>query len=144
MEKRSTMMRRLRCAGLVALLFLICAGPAFSLEEGEGYDENTEVTITGTVKDVVKEGRGPVIVRVSFRKRIYNVLTAPPWYLIQADMVFSPGSEVEVTGSKLLRDGMIYLAARRVKDKKSGKEILLRDDSLRPLWRGRRRGRNGS
>jgi hypothetical protein len=142
MKKRSNLMRPMRSTGLIALLFFVFAGAAFALEEGEGYDENTELTITGTVREVVKERRGPVIVRVSHGEKVYNVITAPPWYLAGNDIMFQPGLEIEVTGSKFLgRDGGLYLIARKLKEMKTNRSIMLRDDSLRPLWRGRRHSR---
>lgn len=136
------LMRSLRFMGFIALLFFMFVGIAHSFEEGEGYDENTELTITGTVQDVVRGERGPVIVRVSHGERIYNVLTAPPWYLARENVIFRPGVEIEVTGSKVLgRDGVVYLISRRLKEVKTGREIMLRDELLRPLWRGRRQSR---
>ena len=139
MEKRSILMRPLIYSGLIALLFFAFVGTAFSIEGGEGYDENTEVTITGSVREVFREGPGPVIVRLAHGERVYNVLTAPPWYLAGQDIAFQPGLEIEVTGSKFLgRDGSVYLITRKLKETKTKREIILRDDLLRPLWRGKR------
>ena len=140
MKKRSIFrMRSLIFSGFVALLFLMFAGPALPFEGEEGYDENTEVVLSGTVREIVKEERGPVIVRVLHNDRIYNVITAPPWYLARQNIFFRQGSEIEVTGSKVLdRDGVFYLVSRKLKEVRTGREIMLRDDFLRPLWRGRR------
>lgn len=140
MRKRGIFrMRSLRFAGFIVLLFFLFAGTALPFEGEEGYDENTEVVLSGTVREIIKEERGPVIVRVLHRDRIYNVITAPPWYLVRQHIFFRQGLEIEVTGSRVLaRDGVFYLISRKLKEVRTGREIMLRDDSLRPLWRGRR------
>jgi hypothetical protein len=140
MKKRSIfLVRSLGFSGFIVLLFLLSAGTASPYEAEEGYDENTEMTLSGAVQDIVTGERGPVVIKVLYRGRIYNVITAPPWYLVRRNIVFRRGLEIEVTGSKVLgRDGALYLISRRLKEPKTGREVMLRDDFLRPLWRGRR------
>lgn len=126
------------------ILLLFFGGPAAAglPGRGEGYDENTEVTITGTIKEVSREAPGPVIVKVASRGRTYDVCTGPPWFLHRQHVSLQEGTEVEVTGSKMLsRDGTLLLILRRLKDINTGREVFFRDDFLRPLWRGRRHWR---
>ena len=75
-------------------------------EVSEGYDENTEVTLKGTIKDVGRGMRGPVIVLLQVGGKNYQVITAPPWYIAQEGIELKLGSSYEVTGSKFIsRDG---------------------------------------
>jgi hypothetical protein len=133
-----------RCLyGSLIILLLFSITSVRAEEPEEGYDENTEVTIKGTVKDLVREMRGPLIFRIPYRDRVYHVVTAPPWYLRQQNFVFQSGLELEVTGSRYVRmDGTLYLVARKIKEVKTGREILFRDLRLRPCWRGMRSPRN--
>lgn len=108
---------------------------AAALEPGEGYDENTEITVRGTVRESLEEVRGPVILRIAHGERTYNVITAPRWYLRMENICFERGLEAEVTGSKVFAsDGTLYIIARTVRVMKTGAEIVFRDNSLRPLW----------
>jgi hypothetical protein len=142
MNRRSRMIKA-KSVGLVCavlLLFLAFPSSARSEDPGKGYDENTEATITGKVTGVSRGLRGPVMVKVSRNGKTYEVVTGPPWFLIQEGLNFEPGLEIEVTGSRVLdRDGVLYIVARRVRDLKKGREVLFRDDSLRPVWGGKGR-----
>lgn len=105
----------------------------------EGYDENTEVTIKGTVIEIMREMRGPLIVKIRAGNKNYNVVTAPPWYLLREGISFNPDSELEITGSKYFsKDGSLYIIGRQIKNPATGGIILLRDSYCRPLWRGSR------
>ncbi len=111
----------------------------------EGYDENTELTVKGSVKDIQRGMRGPVILILQARNKDYKVVTAPPWYLAQQGIDLTSGTSYEVTGSKYIAgDGNIYIIAFSLKNLSTGKISALRDSSFRPLWRGQhmRRGMN--
>ena len=126
-----------------SLLLLFCVTSVWAEELVEGYDENTEVTIKGTVKELVRGMRGPLILRIQYRDRDYHVVTAPMWYLRQQNLVFQSGLELEVTGSRFVSgDGTLYLVARKVREVKTGRDIFFRDLQLRPCWRGMRSPRN--
>jgi hypothetical protein len=112
-------------------------------EVGEGYDENTEVTVKGTVKEVLKQKRGPVIIILESGNRNYKVITAPPWYITREGIDFESGTSFEVTGSKYIaRDGNRYIVASRLKNLFTGKIIRLRDSSCMPLWKGHMKSRS--
>jgi hypothetical protein len=129
----------------IVFLVLLFTNSYADNEVTEGYDENTEITIRGKLKEAGREMRGPVIVLLQSGSRDYRVVTAPPWYLAQEGIELKTGTSYEVTGSKIFaRDGNIYIVASRIKDFSTGKIIQLRDSSCKPLWRGRgtRKGMN--
>ena len=120
------------------LLFVFSAGGA-AAEEGEGYDENTEVTVRGAVTDVLQGRRGPVRLRLASAGRIYYIVTAPSWYLRRREISFQEGAALEVTGSKYIgEEGRIFVIARRIRDEKTGQELFFRDPLCRPMWHGKR------
>ncbi|HAK88651.1 MAG TPA: hypothetical protein DHV16_07555 [Nitrospiraceae bacterium] len=105
----------------------------------EGYDENTEITIKGTVTEIIHVKRGPVILRVKTSGKSYTVVTAPHRYLSGEAITFNTDSLMEITGSKYFgRDGNLYIIGRQIKDLTTGKTIMLRDSSCKPLWRNHR------
>ena len=124
-------------------IFLFFSSAFAEKEVAEGYDENTEVTVNGTVKVVLQEMRGPKIFILQSANRDYKVVTAPWWYIAQEGIRFEAGAEFEVTGSKYIApDGVSYIIASRLKNLSTGKITPLRDSSGMPLWKGRmmRRG----
>jgi len=125
---------------LVPVLFTATADAEPDVKEG--YDENTEITIKGSIVTISRGPQGPLILRLAASARTYVVITAPPWYLEQAGVNFTEGLELEVTGSKYFgNDGNIYVIGGRIKFLSTEKELRLRDADYRPLW-GRGRGRN--
>lgn len=129
---------------IIALVFFICilltARTAYAETDlSEVYDENTEITISGKIIGIALPKRGPIILKLSPGRITYYVVTAPPWYLSQQDIVFNTGLMIEVKGSKYFgREGNIYIIGREIKCRDTGKKIILRDIYSRPLW-----GRNG-
>ena len=124
---------------LIGFLFSAVYGES---EVGEGYDENTEVTVKGTVREVMKEIKGPVIIILKSGNKDYKIVTAPAWYIAREGVEFKDGTSYEVTGSKYIsRDGNLYIVASRLKNLSTGMITLLRDSSCMPLWgRMMRRG----
>src|SRR5512139_535318 len=133
---------------LILCLLTVMLAPSPSAAQtdlGESYDENTEVTVRGSVIEAKRDAPGPFIVKLRQKNRVYSVVTAPPWYLTREQIVLSEGLELEVTGSKYTgKDGSLFLLARQITDLSTGKVIVLRDMHCRPLWHGHRmqRGRN--
>ncbi len=128
----------------ISIIFLVCTffigQPSYAEDDlSEVYDENTEIRISGMVINTALSKRGPIILSLSPGRRIYYIVTAPPWYLSQQDIIFNAGLRIEVRGSKLYsRDGNIFIIARSIKFHDTGKKIILRDMNSRPLW-----GRHG-
>jgi hypothetical protein len=126
---------------LLATFFLVYFFSAAYAENEvpEGYDENTEVTVKGTLKVVLRGMRGPVIIILKSGNKDYKVITAPLWYLAQEGIELAAGTAYEVTGSKYIaRDGNHYIIAGRLKNLSTGKISSLRDSSCMPLWKGHR------
>jgi hypothetical protein len=102
----------------------------------EGYDENTEITITGMVKEVILAERGSVILIINYKNKTYHITIAPRWYLYKNNIEFRNGMELEITGSKFLsKEGTFYISARKIKFTESEKTIELRDSHCKPMWR---------
>lgn len=121
------------------LIFFFIHVIAKAADDFEGYDENTEITIKGSVSEVVLTRRGPAILIVDYKNKPLRVLTAPRWYLIRNNIEFQGGAEVEITGSKFYgKDGNFYLVARKIKFLKDNRVIELRDPFCRPMWKGMR------
>lgn len=129
-----------------ALVLVFSVSPAAAQADlGESYDENTEVTVRGSVVEAKRDAPGPLIVKLRQKSRVYNVVMAPPWYLLREQVMIREGIELEVTGSKYFgKDGSLFLMARQIRDLSTGKVTVLRDSHCRPLWHGHRmqRGRN--
>ncbi len=83
----------------LALALAVSAARAES-DVKEGYDENTEITVRGKVVGADRPMRGPVVLTLMRRGRVFKVITAPPWYLAQEGISFAPGDRLEVSGSK--------------------------------------------
>lgn len=124
----------------ILLLLVFCVFPAGADEDQlEGYDENTEFLVQGRVERVQEKMRGPVIVRLSRKDKIYSVVTAPSWYLRDIGINLQPGTPLEVTGSKYFgRNGTVYIIAKKITELKTGREFYFRNSSHKPHWRGMR------
>ncbi|MGE5237982.1 MAG: hypothetical protein ACM3ON_04195 [Chloroflexota bacterium] len=136
-------MRNISFLLLIITLFISSVAGAES-DVKEGYDENTEIVIKGTVLASAREMGGPHVMKLRVKSKIYYVVTAPPWFLMQEGGVFAEGAEVEVIGSKYVgRDGNLYVIGRQLSEPGTGNVVELRDSSYRPLWKGHRMHRRG-
>jgi hypothetical protein len=121
------------------LLFFFIPVIAKAADDFEGYDENTEIIIKGSVSEVVLTREGSVMLIVNYKNKPLRVLTAPRWYLSRNNIEFQVGAEVEITGSKFYgKNGNFYLAARKIKFLKDDRVIELRGPLRRPMWKGMR------
>lgn len=120
------------------LLVLTVTVPCFPINviAASGYDENTQVVVSGKVKHVApKHNSGLSCITIKSHSKQYQILTAPGWYARKVGINFMPGSEIQVVGSKFYGvDGNIYLMARSIKSLSSGRYIALRDKECQPLW----------
>lgn len=127
------------CKTILIAIFLLST-VSFSYAETEiteGYDENTEIIIRGTIAEIMHGIRVPIILKLKTGTKIYNVVTAPMWYLARNAITFSIGTTLEVTGSRYFgRDGNLYVIARQIRDAETGSVTVLRDSYCKPLWRG--------
>jgi hypothetical protein len=101
-----------------------------------GYDENTEIVVRGIIKQcAVRPYMKLQCFTLQTRNRIFKVIVAPQWYLRRIKLELDSGVNVEVVGSKFFgRDGSLCLSARSMKFLSSGRNIVFRDGSCRPVW----------
>lgn len=123
----------------IGLIVLLCS-PVWADEDlADRYDENTEITVRGTIAEVVSPQRGPVVIKVVTERdgRTYRVVTAPQWFLAKNNLVFKVGDKVEVIGSKFVApNGTLFVITRQCMLKGSS-PCAFRDGDMRPKWRGR-------
>lgn len=127
---------------MTSLIILLLSLPSVSFAAEppeEGYDENTEVVISGIVNEFIKGMHGPAIIKLSSGENTYLIVTAPLWYLQMEKISLRTNSNVQVTGSRYYsKDGLLYIIAKKIKDIATGSEIQFRDSFCRPMWHGMR------
>ncbi len=102
-----------------------------------GYDENTEITIRGTVVGPHQLSfHGLLAVLVQTDACLYRVLTGPRWFVDRMGLHLRGGTGVEVVGSKFYDvHGGINLVSRSIRVlEPGGRLFLLRDNSCKPVW----------
>ena len=52
----------------------------------EGYDLNTEITVSGTITKMLGERRGPVTYLLESEDRLFKIITGPWWYLREIEL----------------------------------------------------------
>lgn len=120
-------------------------------EQDAGYDQNIEVSFSGTVSAVSEEAplmqgrsgfmrkrppRQQILLTVKSSGRVYQVITGPAWFMRKKNIAFAAGDEVNVTGAKVFgRDGNLYIITRHISIPSTGASIALRDSMGRPAWR---------
>lgn len=117
---------------IVIMILLIITGAIASAQEWiESYDPNTEIAIKGTIAKVIQRKHGPLIIGILKEDTIYNVVTAPGWYIEQERMEFKVGDKVIVHGSKFFsRKGELFLIARSINNISKGKNYSFRDEFM--------------
>lgn len=152
-------MRRIATRSLVLMmvLALLPAGAAMARDglQGRGsggwgaglpygrlYDPATVLPLKGEVvwikKLVPAEGMADGLhLLLKTRDESIPVHLGPLWYLERQDFFFEQGDVIEVTGSRVIFEGMPALMA--VEIKKTDKVLLLREASGFPLWSAWRR-----
>lgn len=119
---------------LFAILLLTNANSAHAMSIG--YDENTEIVIRGTIKQCAAR---PYMKLQCFTlqsgSRIFRVIVAPRWFVGRIALKLNDGEDVKVVGSKFFgRDGCLCLLARSIRFLSSGRNVVLRDRSCKPVW----------
>lgn len=102
-----------------------------------GYDENTEITIRGTVVGTHQSPfHGLLAVLVQTDACLYSVLTGPRWFVDRMGLHLRGGTGVEVVGSKFYDvHGSITLVSRSIRIlEPGGRLFVLRDNSCKPVW----------
>lgn len=130
---------------VVAMLLLVTAILASAQGGAPGtrnYDPKTETTVSGTVQQVQQHpgqrgGTGTDLV-IQTQHGAVNVYLGPTAFLSQQGFAFAKGDTLEVTGSKVTRNGQEGIIAREVKQ--SGETLVLRDANGKPVWSGPPKG----
>ncbi len=133
------MHRAVTVSTLLFLTLLISMDLAYAGQDSVGYDENTEIIVSGTVlKTSGCEFRGLRCFVMESNSRAFNVITAPEWFIKRIHMRLAPGMSVRVVGSKFYgTDGGLYLVARSIKSLPTGRNVQFRDSKCRPVWSNR-------
>ena len=112
-------------------------GPADGLG-GRYYDPTTEVTLIGTVDEVLMQaGRGGATglhLLVTDESETYDVHVGPTFYLFPEGLEVKKGDQVTVTGSRIAPDGTPALIVKEIST--GDFAITLRDDIGLPVWGG--------
>ena len=112
-------------------------GPADG-QGGRYYDPTTEVTLTGTVDEVLMQaGRGGATglhLLVTDESETYDVHVGPTFYLFPEGLEVEKGDQVTVTGSRIDMNGAPALIVKEIS--RGDFAITLRDDIGLPVWGG--------
>jgi hypothetical protein len=103
------------------------------------YDPKTVTTVKGTVESLGmatgmgRRERASISVNLKTDQGVLPVHLAPIWYLHMQRVATSPGTVMEVTGSKVSPEGKTFIIAREIKV--DGRVVPLRDEQGLPSWR---------
>jgi hypothetical protein len=105
---------------------------------GRYYDPGTEISVTGTVEEVLMQagraGATGLHLLVQDGEETYDVHVGPTFYLFPEGLEVQKGDQVSVTGSRIDLAGQPALIVKEIS--KGDFNITLRDDIGVPLWRG--------
>lgn len=109
-----------------------------SLNLKSGYDVNTVTTVTGQVIAIQTGAERPnVELEIEANGARMIICLGPQSYWAEQGVPFKPGDELTVHGSKAQgRDGIIYLLAQKITGARPELNVVLRDESGRPVWAG--------
>ena len=102
------------------------------------YDPATEAVFKGTVEEVrdrqcpVSGGMGAHVVLKLENGSTIEVHLATTKFLKEFELVFAVGDELEVTGSKVMFEGVETIFAREVK--RGNDVFVFRDKDGKPVW----------
>lgn len=107
---------------------------------GPRYDKTTEVTVDGTVKEVLfaddARGRKGLHLTLEAGEKAWEVHVGPAAYVETKGFSFAAGDAIGVIGSRIEIDGKPVLIPRHIT--KGDAKLELRDGEGRPLWAGPR------
>jgi DNA/RNA endonuclease YhcR with UshA esterase domain len=102
------------------------------------YDKSTEAVFRGTVQEVrdrqcpVSGGMGSHLVMRLKDGTVIEVHVSTTRFVHQYEVVFHPGDELEITGSKVKFEGVETILARKIK--RGTEELLFRESDGKPIW----------
>ncbi len=111
----------------------------------QGYDLNMVATVKGKVVSIdASKGSGPVVIVLRQGADVFHAIAAPPWFWSDRGIAIKPNDEIAVVGAKAQgRDGTMYVISSKISNLTTGDSVLLRNETGRPVWRGRGGGWNG-
>ncbi|HVC20990.1 MAG TPA: hypothetical protein VNE16_12990 [Vicinamibacterales bacterium] len=129
--------------GMVMLAMPVVAQVQPPMGRGMGmgmprYDKSQEVTVKGTVEDVVQQtgrmmgGASGTHLMLKTETETLEVLVGPTRYLESHKISFKKGDEIEVTGARTTFGGNKALLAREIK--MGDQVITLRNAEGIPVW----------
>jgi hypothetical protein len=127
----------------VAALTVLTAGDLLAqgrrgAERGPGnYRVTAEITVNGTVDDLIPGPRQGVHVMLKTSDATHELALGPSWYQAEKQYKLAKGDRIEVTGAKGEVDGRDVLLVREIK--KGPETMTFRDTKGFPLWAGRGR-----
>ncbi|MEJ5227451.1 hypothetical protein [Thermodesulfovibrio sp.] len=132
----------MKCFFLILMLLIFHLPNLNAQEWGESYDPNTEVSLKGKLSATLISKKGPVILEVTRNDRNFTVITAPFWFLQQEGIELRVGDEVIIQGAKYFsRNGEMFIIARSIHNLTNGQKYNLRDEELKPNWKGKGKGK---
>ncbi len=116
------------------------------LDFERGYDLNTVTTVKGKVISVeTEDGSGPVTITMRRGDEIIHAVAAPKWFWFDRGISIKPNDELRVVGAKAQgKDGEMYIISQEISNITRGEEVVIRDKSGRPAWKGGGRMGRGS
>src|SRR5690606_829203 len=98
--------------------------------------ETVEGTVNNVDNEMMKAGLtdSMVVLEIQTTSGTEKVQIAPDDYLQEKGLKFQQGDQVEVTGSRVTRDGEETILASKVILKKDGKNLTLRQQDGTPQW----------
>lgn len=125
-------------AMMAALTAAFALPPAVPTAAAPKYDPTTEAVFKGTVLEVrdrqcpVSGGLGSHVILKLENGTTIEVHLATTKFVKEYDLVFNVGDELEVTGSKVVFEGVETIFAREVK---RGNDVyVFRDKNGKPVW----------
>ena len=89
-------------------------------------------------------GQGPAVIEIKTREgKQIQVLLGPVRFLIQKGFNLTVRDEVEVQAFEASRNDRASYFAVEIRNLSQNQRLKLRDEQLRPLWRGGQYGRRG-
>jgi hypothetical protein len=111
------------------------------LDLREGYDQNTVISLSGTVVAIeLENGKGPALAVIKTEGETVSLVLGPREFWKEKGLPLSPGDSVSVRGSKAQgRDGEVYLIVQSISKSGHTQKTILRHPTGRPSWsRGNR------
>ena len=131
---------KIRTLLILVVGIVLASAPLLAASKAQApkYDRSTEVTLKGTVEKVsdrecpVSGGVGSHLVLKLSDDKTIEVHLATTKFVNTYELVFKTGEQIEVTGSKIMLDGVETIYAREIK--RGTDTFVFRDKEGNPIW----------